>query len=119
MMPPKKQNKKSSGTRIFIFLRALLEKNGSVNSVTVLVLSIHQFTAAAKNAGQPQTRTPVGTVWRAQVRVGLSLVEVRVLSGSRVVGKQSAGCKRVFFYLVLSVYQVPVLYGVPFTGALQ
>ena len=48
MMPPKKQNKKSSGTRIFIFLRALLEKNGSVNSVTVLVLSIHQFTAAAK-----------------------------------------------------------------------
>ena len=115
-MPPKKQ-KKSSGTRIFIFLRALLEKNGSVNSVTVLVLSIHQFTAAAKKRRSFSNEDPWGTVWRAQVGVGLSLGEVRVLSGGRVFGKQSAGCKRVFFtwswactrYLFYTLYRCPAI----------
>ena len=70
-----------------------------------------------KKEGCSQTKTRVGTVWRAQVRVGLSLGEVRVLCGSRVFGKQSAGCKRVFFtwswacsrYLFYTFYRCPAI----------
>ena len=35
--------------------------------------------------------------------MGLSLVEIRVLNGSLVLGKQSAGSKRVFFLLDLEL----------------
>ena len=69
-----------------------------------------------KKEGRSQTKTPVGTVWRAQVRVGLSLGEARVLSGSRVFGKQSAGCKRVF---LLGPERVPATCFILYTGALQ
>ena len=35
--------------------------------------------------------------------MGLSLVEIRVLNGSQVFGKQSAGSKRVFFLIDLEL----------------
>ena len=48
--------------------------------------------------------------------MGLSLGEVRVLSGGRVFGKQSAGCKRVF---LLGLERVPGTCFILYTGALQ